>query len=100
MESYSDLVEIHVDAVYRGKCGKIVYIRRLELQNLRQFENGDLILFLRPLGKINSLMGTRSVYNIVDNQVFNCVELMKDTQSYFSTNGMLLSDFIEEYLTS
>jgi len=99
LESDSDLVEIHVDAVYKGKCGEIVYIRRLELQNLGQFDNGDLILFLRPLGKINSLMGSCSVYNIVDEQVFNCVELMKDTQSHFSINGMLLCDFIEKYLT-
>ena len=100
LESDSDLVEIHVDTVYKGKCGELVYIRRLELQKLGQFDNGDLILFLRPLGKINSLMGSCSVYNIVDEQVFNCVELMKDTQSHFSTNGMLLSDFLEEYLTS
>ena len=100
LESDSELVEIHVDTVYKGKCNEIVYIRRLELQNFGQFENDDLILFLRPLGKINSLMGTCSVYNIVDGQVFNCVELMKDTQSQFSTNGMLLSDFVDEYLSS
>ncbi len=100
LESDSDLVEIHVDEVYKGKYGEIVHIRRLELENLGQFYNDDLVIFLRPLGKINSLMGTCSVYNIVDDQVFNCVELNKDTRSSFSTYGMSLNDFVEEYLTN
>lgn len=99
MEGDSDLVTIHVNETYKGKCGEYVSIRRLELQKLSPVKNNDCIIFLGPLGKIYIITGTCNVYHIVDGHVFNNVELHKDTKSKFSSNGMPLEDFIAEYLT-
>ena len=99
IEGDSDLVKIHVDETYKGKCGEYVSIRRLDLQKLAPIENNDCIIFLRSLGKIYLLTGTCNVYHIVDGHVFNNIELHKDTKSKFSVKGMPLEDFIAEYLT-
>jgi hypothetical protein len=100
LEGDSDLVTIHVNQIYKGECGENVSIRRVELQNLAPIENNDCIILLSSLGKIYSLTWyTCNVYHIVDGHVFNNVELYKDTESKFSTNGMPLDEFITEYLT-
>jgi hypothetical protein len=96
----SDLVTIHVNETYKGECGEYVSIRRVEFNYLAPIEDNDCVIFLSPLRKIYMLTwGTCNVYPIVDNVVYNNVELHKDTESKFSTNGMPLADFISEYLT-
>ena len=100
LEADSDLVTIHVNETYKGECGEYVSIRRVEFNYLAPIEDNDCIIFLSPLGKIYMLTwGTCNVYPIVDNVVYNNVELHKDTESKFSTNGMPLADFISDYLT-
>ena len=99
LECDSDLVAIHVTEAYKGECDEYVSIRRLEIQNLAPLDNNDCIIFLNSLGKINTLTwGTCNVFHIEEDCVFNNVELHKDSESPFSVDGMILSEFITKYL--
>ena len=94
----SDLIQVQVDEVYKGKCGEYVSIRRLDLEALGQVDD-DCVIFLSPFDKIYKLTwGMCNVYPIEDGVIYRGFEQKSKYNTLFDVDGMPLTEFIEKYL--